>query len=98
VISYGALARQLAIPGPGSIAWLTDALEAMMTEDVANGRPLRAALCYARAGQGLGRQPLPEKGFFATARRLACYDGPDSGDVAEGFVATQRHALQFTTS
>jgi hypothetical protein len=69
-ISCGALARQLKIPGPGSIAKLAAALEATMAEDAAQGRPLRAALCHARlAGD------LPADGYFETARVLGRFDG-----------------------
>lgn len=87
-LSYGALARQLAIPGPGSINRLTAALEAMMAEDAAAGRPLRAALCEGRLAGG-----LPAPGFFATARALGLYDGADAGPEAEAFVSAQRRAL-----
>lgn len=70
--TYGALARDLAIPGPGSIAKLTDALETLMRADAAANRPLRAALCAGRLGDG-----LPGQGFFQLAQRLGCYDGSD---------------------
>lgn len=82
-ISYGALARQLVVPGPGSIAKLTAALEAMMVEDAALGRPLRAALCHARGSD------LPAKGFFEAAQALGCFNGAD----AAAFVAAERAAL-----
>lgn len=87
-LGYGALARQLAIPGPGSINRLTEALEAMMAEDAAAGRPLRAALCEGRLAGG-----LPAPGFFAAARALGLYDGADAGPEAEAFVSAQRRAL-----
>ncbi|SEN09035.1 hypothetical protein SAMN05216227_100781 [Pseudorhodobacter antarcticus] len=87
IISYGALARQLEIVGPASIARLTAALEATMAQDTAQGRPLRAALCYARGSD------LPAKGFFETARHL----GVDFGPEPAAFVAAQREKL-FTAS
>ncbi|MDG1280166.1 MAG: hypothetical protein P8O10_02570 [Pseudorhodobacter sp.] len=83
-ISYGDLARQLAIPGPGAIAKLTAALEALMAEDAAANQPLRAALCHSRLGNG---QPAP--GFFDMARHLGRFDGTDPA----GFVAAERASL-----
>jgi len=84
LISYGALARVLALPSPGAVARLTGALEALMAEDAAAGRPLRAALCRAKLGNG-----LPAPGFFQAAARLDLFDGTDP----DGFVARERAAL-----
>ncbi|WP_050528223.1 hypothetical protein [Pseudorhodobacter aquimaris] len=84
MISYGALAQALAIPGPGSIAKLTTQLEVLMVEDAANGHPFRAVLCRAKTGNG-----LPAKGFFDVAIRLGRFDG---GDEA-GFVSAERAAI-----
>lgn len=81
--TYGALAAELAIPGPGSIAKLTAALETLMEADAAANRPLRAALCEARQAAG-----LPAPGFFDKAKEL----GFDVSNSA-GFVAEQRAAL-----
>ena len=83
-ISYGALARDLGIPGPGSIEKLTQALEFLMESDAAQGQPLRAALCEGRLRQG-----LPATGFFAKAASL----GYDIGDNPEEFVQRHRQAL-----
>ena len=83
-ISYGALARQLDIPGPGSIAKLTAALEALMVEDTNLGRPLRAALCHARLSGD-----LPAQGFFDKAQALGRFDGTDPAT----FVQTERARL-----
>jgi hypothetical protein len=82
-ISYGDLARTVALPTPGSIARLTTALEALMAEDTAAGRPLRAALCRAKTGD------LPALGFFEAASRLGRFDGED----ATGFAVAERAAL-----
>ena len=87
-ITYGALAKDLAIPGPGSIARLTAALETLMDEDAAIGQPLRAALCEARLANG-----LPAAGFFEKAAALGRYRGEDPA----GFVVAERQAL-FATS
>jgi len=88
VMSYGDLARALALPVPGSIVRLTQALEALMVEDAAKGRPLRAALCHARL-----TQDLPAQGFFDKAMELGRFDGTDPA----GFVRTERARL-FTAS
>lgn len=80
--SYGDLARDLGLMGPGTIARLTDALEAMMAEDAAAGRPLRAALVTQRGGT------LPARGFFDRAAAL----GLDLSDPA-ALVADHRSHL-----
>ena len=83
-ISYGALARQLEIAGPGSVAKLTAALEALMVEDTELGRPLRAALCHSRLSGD-----LPAQGFFEKAQALGRFDGTDP----VSFVKTERARL-----
>jgi hypothetical protein len=87
-VTYGELARHLGIPGPGSIATLTAALEATMDADAAAGRPLRAALCSGRTRDG-----LPAAGFFEAAARLGRYHGPAHGPEAAEFAASERRAL-----
>ena len=42
--TYGALARDLGLTGPATIARITGALETLMEQDTANAAPLRAAL------------------------------------------------------
>lgn len=79
---YGALARDLGLTGPATIARLTHALENLMADDSAHGRPLRAALVTARGS------PLPAPGFFAKATA----PGHDLSDPAT-FTAAQRAAL-----
>jgi hypothetical protein len=83
VMAYGDLARALALHNPGSIARLTDALEALMVEDAAKGQPMRAVLCRAKLND------LPAAGFFALATQLGRFDGQDPA----GFVASERAAL-----
>ena len=83
-VGYGDLARKLRVQGPGSIARLTDALEATMAEDVAAGRPLRAAVCSAKGSA------VPAEGFFAAAATL----GRDAGTDRTAFVASERAALR----
>jgi hypothetical protein len=87
-IGYGALARRLAIPGPGSIQRLTEALEVLMEEDAQAGSPFRAVLC-----EGKLRSGLPAPGFFEAAQRLGRFSGPLDGPEAEAFVAGERAAL-----
>ena len=87
-VGYGTLARRLAIPGPGSIHRLTEALEALMAEDATAGRPFRAALCEGKLSGG-----LPAAGFFEAAQRLGRFSGNVDGLEAEAFVAGVRRAL-----
>ncbi len=87
-IGYGALARRLAIPGPGSIHRLTEALEALMAEDAAAACPFRAALC-----EGKLRGGLPAPGFFEAAQRLGRFSGRLESPEADAFVARERAAL-----
>ena len=81
---YGALARDLGLTGPATIARLTDALEQLMDADAAAHKPLRAALVTARGST------LPAPGFFAKAEAL----GMGHPDPTE-FIANQRHALHI---
>ena len=81
---YGALARDLGLTGPATIARLTDALELLMDQDAAANRPLRAALVTAR------NSTLPAPGFFAKAATLGL-GHPDP----TAFIANQRHALHI---
>lgn len=83
-ITYGALARDLGLTGPGTIAKLTDALEALMQQDALANRPLRAALCAGRMANG-----LPGLGFFALAQALGRYGGVDPA----GFAAAERQRV-----
>lgn len=62
--TYGELARDLGLTGPATIARVTTALESLMEQDSAAGRPLRAALVNARGST------LPAPGFFAKAAEL----------------------------
>ncbi|MCC1480298.1 hypothetical protein [Roseibaca sp. Y0-43] len=86
--TYGALAAQLGLIGPGRIARLTSALEGLMEQDSAKGQALRAALVTGRASNG-----LPARGFFDKARAL----GHDVDDPA-AFHHRQIAALFDSTS
>ena len=77
-IHYGALARELDL----RVAEVTTALEVMMEADLAQGRPLRAALVTARGST------LPARGFFDKAAAL----GLEITDPAD-FIAAERARL-----
>jgi len=79
-ISYGDLACELGL----RMAELTAALEALMEDDAAQGRPFRAALLRQR----LSAENLPAPGFFQKAAALGA---TISDPVA--YVADQRRRL-----
>lgn len=87
-MSYGALARDLDVKGPGAIAKVTTALQALMQLDMAAGQPFIAALCEGKLSGG-----LPAPGFFQIAAQLGRYRGPASGAEAAAFVSEQRRLL-----
>jgi len=88
-IPYGILARDLNVPGPGAIARVTQALEALMQDDAAAGRPFLAAMCEGKLSGG-----LPALGFFQMAASLGRYSGSPTGENAVAFVAAQRDMLR----
>lgn len=81
-ITYGALAAELGL----RIGDLTAALEALMEQDTALGRPQRAALCEARLGNG-----LPARGFFDKAAALGIVITD-----AQIYITETRQALKST--
>ena len=87
-LSYGSLARDLNVTGPGAIARVTTALEGLMREDAAAARPFLAAMCEGKLSGG-----LPALGFFQLASALGRYGGPATGLEAAAFVKAQRDAL-----
>ncbi|RDD60528.1 hypothetical protein [Ferruginivarius sediminum] len=74
-LTYRDLAARAGVPPPHSIHKTTEALEDLVREDHAEGRPLLAAVAVGKAGQ-------PRPGFFQLLRQLGRYDGPDSGPEA----------------
>jgi hypothetical protein len=86
-ISYQALANVLQILPPHSIHRVTEALERLMEEDAAAGRPFIAALAISKARGG-----LPAPGFFDCARRLGRFAGDPDGQDARTFHAAELHA------
>jgi len=71
-LTYGQLARDLGLYMPGSIAKVTQALEATMVEDAESGAPFLAALVVSKIGDGAA------KGFHQQARALG--RGPADGE------------------
>ena len=72
-MTYGKLARALGLYAPGSIAKVTQALEATMAEDAVSGAPFLASLVISKVGQGIAA-----KGFFQKAHALG--RGPGFGE------------------
>ncbi|QFT83843.1 hypothetical protein FIU88_02540 [Halomonas sp. THAF12] len=64
-LTYQRLAEALALTPPRTIRRVALALEQLMREDAAAGRPFIAALVVSRQGEG-----LPREGFFALALEL----------------------------
>lgn len=71
--TYGALARDLG----WRVADLTAALERLMEEDAAAGRPQRAALLEGRLSNG-----LPAQGFFSKLAELGIHPADPAAYVA----------------
>ena len=64
-MTYQQVANALGLTPPGTIARVAQALEQLMEEDVAAGRPMIAALVISRRGED-----LPASGFFEKAVAL----------------------------
>lgn len=72
-VTYGKLARAMGLYAPGSIAKVTQALEATMVEDAENDAPFLASLVVSKVVQGNAA-----KGFFQQAQALG--RGPGLGE------------------
>ena len=86
-ITYKALAKALDVTPPNTIRQVTEALERLMQEDAANGRPFIAALVISKARGG-----LPAPGFFDCARRLGRFHCDPSGPEARTIYTAEFHA------
>ena len=86
-ITYQEAAKGLLLASPNAIHQITTALEQLMAEDAAAGRPLIAAMVISKARTG-----LPALGFFACAERLGRFTGEATGPDAGVF-----HALELAT-
>ncbi len=90
-ITYKELADRLELAPPQTIHRVTQALEALMIEDVAAGRPLISALCVSRRNQ-----TVPARGFFTMATMLGMFSGdPESPMAYEFYVREFNRALAF---
>ena len=87
-ISYREAADRLGLSPPGVIGRIGAALEVLMEEDAAAGRPLLAALCVSRVGTD-----LPRRGFFDMAARLGLFGGDPDGPEAQAFHARELSRL-----
>src|ERR1700757_2664047 len=87
-ITYQELAKALQISPPRSIHRVTEALERLMEEDAAAGRPFIAALVISKARGG-----LPALGFFDCARRLGRFAGDPDGRDAWPFHVAELNAV-----
>ena len=84
-ITYQEAAKGLLLASPNTIHQITTALEQLMAEDAAAGRPFIAAMVISKARAG-----LPALGFFACAERLGRFTGEATGPDAGVF-----HALEL---
>lgn len=90
-LTYLELAAAAGVRPPHAIHQVTEALETVMREDAASGRPLLAAVAVSAKRGG-----SPAPGFFAIATELGLYFGPDRGPQAALFHAMELervHAL-----
>ncbi len=76
-IAYRDLAARVPVPPPHGIHKLTLALEDLVRDDHAAGRPLLAALAVSQTAAG-----IPGRGFFHLLAELDRYAGPDRGQAA----------------
>ncbi len=58
------------IAPPHTIQQVTEALESLMVEDVAAGRPILSAICVSKMRPG-----IPARGFFLAAQELVTKRG-----------------------
>lgn len=83
-VIYRDAARELALEPPHTIHRLALLLEELMEQDARDGVPLIAALVVSKQRGG-----LPAPGFFAKARELGRYRGPDDGVAARDYHAAE---------
>ena len=89
--TYKELADRLGLTPPHTIHRIGEALETLMEEDVAVGRPMLAALCVSKAWPG-----IPARGFFLAAQILGIFSGDPTGQEARVFHAIElQRVLSF---
>jgi thiaminase/transcriptional activator TenA len=90
-VTYRELAQRLGLGPPHTIHRVTEALESLMEDDVAAGRPILSAICVSKMRPG-----VPARGFFLAAERLGIFSGGPSGPEAHVFHALElQRALSF---
>ena len=90
-MTYRELAQRLGLEPPHTIHRVTEALERLMEDDVAAGRPILSAICVSKARPG-----IPARGFFLAAERLGIFSGDPSGPEVHVFHAIElQRALSF---
>ena len=82
--TYKELADRLRLEPPQTIHRLVGALEILMADDVAAGRPMLAALCVSKMKPG-----IPARGFFLAAQSLVVFTGDPTGPEARAFHAIE---------
>ena len=89
--TYQELADRLGLEPPQTIHHLSEALETLMEDDVAAGRPILAALCVSKMQTG-----IPARGFFLKAQVLGLFSGDPTGPEAHAFHADElQRVLSF---
>lgn len=88
-VTYAEAARALGLEGPQKIHRVAMALEQLMAEDAAAGRPFVAALVISKARNG-----SPAPGFFDMARRLGRLPAEAGGMEATAFHRAEVEAAQ----
>src|SRR5690625_4142326 len=83
-VTYRDLAQRLGLTPPGTIRQVAQALESLMAEDAAAGRPLLAALVVSRKSRQAG-PALPAPGFFLAAQALGLFADDPAGAEAAAF-------------
>jgi|SRR6188508_3092544 hypothetical protein len=80
--TYKELADCLGLEPPQTIHRVGEALETLMEDDVAAGRPMLAVLCVSKTG-------IPGRGFFLKAQFLRAFSGDPMGPEACAFHADE---------
>ncbi len=83
-LTYLELATAAGLRPPHAIHRVTDALETLIRDDHASGRPLLAAVAVSAKRAG-----LPAPGFFRLTSELGLYFGPEQGPQAALFHAME---------
>jgi hypothetical protein len=82
--TYKQLADRLGLEPPQTIHRVGEALETLMEDDAAAGRPMLAALCVSKTLSG-----IPSHGFFLKAQVLGVFSGDPAGPDASAFHADE---------